>query len=105
MKRALRRQIRILQLYAAGSSLAIVAVASAGMTQSTATQRIDELTVQRLNVVDANRLRRRRQRQRDECNESHAEFIRKRRSEPDTDFLARHDRASGDTRHSGDSGS
>lgn len=54
MKTALRRQIRILQLYAAVSSLAIVVVASAAMAQSSATQRIDELTVQRLNVVDAN---------------------------------------------------
>jgi hypothetical protein len=31
-----------------------VVVASAGLTQSTASERIDELTVQRLNVVDAN---------------------------------------------------
>src|SRR6185436_1425694 len=54
MKRSLRRQVRILQVYAAGSSLAIVAVGSVGMAQSSATQRIDELTVQRLNVIDAN---------------------------------------------------
>ena len=35
-------------------ALALVVVASAGLTQSTASQRIDELTVQRLNVVDGN---------------------------------------------------
>jgi hypothetical protein len=54
MKRSLRRRVRALQAYAAGASLALVVFASAGWSQSTGTQRIDELTVQRLNVVDAN---------------------------------------------------
>jgi hypothetical protein len=54
MKRGLRRQIRALQAYAGGASLAIVVLTSIGMAQSTSTQRIEELTVQRLNVVDAN---------------------------------------------------
>ncbi len=54
MKRGLRRQIRALQAYAAGSSLAVVVLTAAGMAQSSRTQRIEELTVQRLNVVDAN---------------------------------------------------
>jgi hypothetical protein len=53
MKRGLRRRVRALQAYAAGSSLAVVVLTSAGMAQS-GTQRIEELTVQRLNVVDAN---------------------------------------------------
>jgi hypothetical protein len=54
MKRSLRRRVRALQAYAAGASLALVVVVSAGFAQSAGTQRIDELTVQRLNVVDAN---------------------------------------------------
>ena len=54
MQRRLRRQIRALQAYAGGASLALVVLVSAGLTQSSQTQRIDELTVQRLNVVDAN---------------------------------------------------
>jgi hypothetical protein len=56
MTRRFRRQIRLLQAYAAGSFLLLLFFAAAAMTQSTSTpsQRIDELTVQRLNVVDAN---------------------------------------------------
>ena len=54
MKRRLRRQIRALQAYAGGASLALIALVSMGLAQSTAPQRIDEITVQRLNVVDAN---------------------------------------------------
>ena len=50
----IRRQLRILQVYAA-MSLALVAFMSVtAFTQQSSTQRIDELTVQRLNVVDAN---------------------------------------------------
>jgi hypothetical protein len=54
MKRRLRRRIRALQAYAGGVSLALVVMVSMGLAQSNATQRVDELTVQRLNVVDAN---------------------------------------------------
>src|SRR5689334_830316 len=54
MKRRLRRQIRLMQAYIAGSFLILLFFAVAAMTQSNTTQRIDELTVQRLNVVDAN---------------------------------------------------
>jgi hypothetical protein len=54
MTRRLRRQIRFMQIYTVGSSLLLLFVAVAGMTQSNATQRVDELTVQRINVVDAN---------------------------------------------------
>lgn len=49
-----RQQIRALQAYAGGASVALVVLASMGLAQSSAPQRIDELTVQRLNVVDAN---------------------------------------------------
>jgi hypothetical protein len=48
-----RHHIRALQAYAAGTSIAIVALVSLGMAQP-GTQRIEELTVQRVNVVDAN---------------------------------------------------
>jgi hypothetical protein len=51
--RRLRRTVRALQAYAGGASIALVALASMGLSQSTS-QRVDELTVQRLNVVDAN---------------------------------------------------
>src|SRR5262245_18761829 len=54
MKRGLRRQLRLLQIYAAGSFLLLLFFAAAAMTQSNATQKFDEITVQRLNVVDAN---------------------------------------------------
>ena len=54
MKRRLRRQIRALQAFAGGASFALVALLSMGLAQPNAPQRIDELTVQRLNVVDAN---------------------------------------------------
>ena len=54
MKITIRRQLRILQVYAA-ISFALVAFASVtAFTRQSSTQRIDELTVQRLNVVDAN---------------------------------------------------
>lgn len=54
MKRGLHRKVRALQAYAAGASLALVVLTSVGMAQSSGTQRIEELTVQRLNVADAN---------------------------------------------------
>jgi hypothetical protein len=51
----LRRQLRLLQAYALVSCLALVFVAAAGLGgQGAVPQKIDELTVQRLNVVDAN---------------------------------------------------
>ena len=54
MKFSIRRQLRILQAYA-GISVAILAfLFVTAFTQANSTQRIDELTVQRLNVVDAN---------------------------------------------------
>ena len=52
MKLSIRRQLRILQLYSVFSFSVLAFVSVSGFTQSQ--QRIDELTVQRLNVVDAN---------------------------------------------------
>jgi hypothetical protein len=49
----IRHQLRILQLYAALSCSALVFFSITAFTQSNSQQRIDELTVQRLNVVDA----------------------------------------------------
>jgi hypothetical protein len=54
MKRRLRRQIRALQAFAGGALVALVMLVSMGLAQSNTPQRIDELTVQRLNIVDAN---------------------------------------------------
>src|SRR5687768_10056544 len=53
MKLTIRRQLRILQVYAV-TSLAVTAFLFLTAFSSQNTQRIDELTVQRLNVVDAN---------------------------------------------------
>jgi len=52
MKISLRRQLRILQVYAALTFAALAFLSVSAFTQTQ--QRIDELTVQRLNVVDAN---------------------------------------------------
>ena len=54
MKLTIRQQLRVLQAYAASSFAVLAFVALSAFTQSSSTQRIDELTVQRLNVVDAN---------------------------------------------------
>jgi hypothetical protein len=54
MKRRLRRKVRALQAYAGGASLALVTLVSMGLAQSNPPQRADEITVQRLNVVDQN---------------------------------------------------
>jgi len=54
MKLSIRRQLRVLQAYAAISFALLAFLALSAFTQTSSTQRIDELTVQRLNVVDAN---------------------------------------------------
>lgn len=54
MKLSIRQQLRLLQAYAAISFALLAFLALAAFAQSNSTQRIDELTVQRLNVVDAN---------------------------------------------------
>ena len=54
MKITIRRQIRILQVYSVLSFSILALLSVTAFTQSSPTQRIDELTVQRLNVVDAN---------------------------------------------------
>lgn len=54
MKTSIRRQLRILQVYAAASFATLAFLSITAFTQSNSQQRIDELTVQRLNVVDAN---------------------------------------------------
>ena len=54
MKLTIRQQLRVLQAYAAISFALLSFLALAAFTQPGSTQRIDELTVQRLNVVDAN---------------------------------------------------
>lgn len=54
MRISLRRQLRLLQAYAATSFCALVFLVLTAFGQTPASQKIDELTVQRLNVVDAN---------------------------------------------------
>lgn len=53
MARRLRRQLRLLQAYALLSALAFVLLAAAAFRQAPAPQRFDEITVGRINVVDA----------------------------------------------------
>ena len=54
MRRSLRRQIRLLRIHAIVSSTILVVLVTAAFTQSTGTAKFDELTVGRINVVDAN---------------------------------------------------
>ena len=54
MTRHLRRDLRLLQAYATISSMVLVFVAVSAFRQAPVPQKLDELTVQRLNVVDAN---------------------------------------------------
>ena len=58
MTSKLRRDIRLLQACARLSSLVLVFLAVSAFRQAPATQNLDELTVQRLNVTDANGTRR-----------------------------------------------
>ena len=53
MRMSLRTQLRVLQIYAAISVAVLVFVSVSAFSQPAA-QRIEELTVQRINVVDAN---------------------------------------------------
>jgi len=54
MTRRLRRQIRLMQAYIGGSLVLLLFMGLEAMTQSNAIQQYRELTVERLNVVDAN---------------------------------------------------
>ena len=54
MTRHLRRDVRLLQAYATISSMVLVFVAVSAFGQAPVPPKLDELTVQRLNVVDAN---------------------------------------------------
>jgi len=54
MRRSLRRELRFLRIYALTSSLVLVVLCTAAFRQGTAATRFDEITVGRMNVVDAN---------------------------------------------------
>ena len=54
MRHSLRRQFLFLRAYAVGTSLVLIAVAVAAFRQASSVKSGDELTVQRLNIVDAN---------------------------------------------------
>jgi hypothetical protein len=53
MRRSLRRELRFLRIYTLASSLILVVLSTAAFRQAT-TGKFDELTVGRINVVDAN---------------------------------------------------
>jgi hypothetical protein len=54
MTRRLHREIRLLQAYALASLLPLVFVTASAFVRPAAPEKFDEITVQRLNVVDAN---------------------------------------------------
>ena len=54
MARRLRRDIRLLQVYATVSALVLVFLAVSAFRQAPSAQKLDELTLQRLNVIDGN---------------------------------------------------
>jgi hypothetical protein len=54
MKRRLRRNLRVTRALALVNALGFIFVASAALRQRSGAQTFDEITVQRLNVVDAN---------------------------------------------------
>ena len=54
MARTLRRQLRVLQAYVAVSTIILVVLALAAFRQAPKAQNMGEITVERINVVDAN---------------------------------------------------
>jgi hypothetical protein len=51
MRQNVRRQLRVLRAYAVVNSLVLIVLATGAFRQ--ATQKFDEITIQRMNVVDA----------------------------------------------------
>src|SRR5262245_44725218 len=54
MTRSIRRQLRFLHAYAAVTTIALVVMAAAAFRQAPKSQNLGEITVERINVVDAN---------------------------------------------------
>jgi hypothetical protein len=54
MRRRLRRRLRFLQAFVFLNGLALAFLAAAAFRQGAVPQKVDEITIQRLNVVDAN---------------------------------------------------
>jgi len=54
MRVSLRRELKLLRVYAVVNSIALVVVATAAFRQASAPQKFDQITVQRIDVVDAN---------------------------------------------------
>ena len=54
MRQSIRRELRFLRAYAIVNSIVLTVLATAAFRQSPAPQKFDEITVQRMNVVDAN---------------------------------------------------
>lgn len=53
MRQSIRRELRFLRVYAIVNSIVLVVLGTAAFRQSSAPQKFDEITVQRMNVVDA----------------------------------------------------
>ena len=54
MRQSIGRELRFLRVYAVVNSIVLTVLATAAFRQSSAPQKFDEITVQRMNVVDAN---------------------------------------------------
>ena len=54
MRQSIGRELRFLRVYAVVNSIVLTVLATAAFRQSPAPQKFDEITVQRMNVVDAN---------------------------------------------------
>jgi hypothetical protein len=54
MRQSIRRELRFLRVYAVINSIVLIVLATAAFRQSSAPQKFDEITIQRMNVVDAN---------------------------------------------------
>src|SRR6058998_2240136 len=55
MRFTLRNELKLLRGYAVVNSIALVVLATAAFRQAAAPQKFDQITVQRIDVVDANR--------------------------------------------------
>jgi hypothetical protein len=54
MSRSIRRQLYFLHVYVAATLLIFVVLAASAFRQSAGSQKVDEITAQRINIVDAN---------------------------------------------------
>jgi hypothetical protein len=54
MRKSIRRELRFLRAYAVVNSIVLIVLATSAFRQGPATQKFEEITIQRMNVVDTN---------------------------------------------------